>query len=220
MNMKRKLIGIVGALTLTMSMTGGSVSAQDEVTTSTVPIRLIVACSTHNQGTGSAVLSTPGSDGPVAFSDFNPDAEAQSVDASTPDKAFRIDVSLGNCPSTTWSVTAGISDFVSGENVIPGTNFQLPVSEPKSDATWMANETTPASNVTGPSGTVSFVAGGAESGVANVSSVNLAQASGTTPSTNATMYRHFAGELIGLDENTPAGTYDATFIVTFNASTP
>jgi hypothetical protein len=64
MNMKKKLVGIVGALALTASMAGGIASAQEVVTTSgSAPITFVVACGAGNAGGGSSSATIGASNG-------------------------------------------------------------------------------------------------------------------------------------------------------------
>lgn len=215
MNMKRKLIGIVGALTLTMSMAGGIVSAQETLPV-TVPdasstVSFNVNCGAANASTGSLALSAAGGAESVAFENFDP---RNPTTVSTAPKAFRVDLDLGSCAGSGWSVTAGITDFVDVENPansIAGSHFQLPIGEPNSSAGWTTDGSTPATNVTGPSGIVTF----SPSGGTNVASQALATPNGVA---SGAMSMEFTGQMFGLDDTVVDGSYEAQFTVTFNAS--
>jgi len=210
MNMKRKFIGAVGVLALTMSMAGGIASAQDAGITTTsgsAPITFIVACGAGNSGAGASTATIGASDGTsesIAFGVFDPSEESNGGTVSTAEDAFRVNVSL-YCPTTNWNVTAKITDFTAeGGLSIPGSNFQL-----VSDNIWTTDGTTEAVNVAEPASPVTF--GGT---TAPYSSGAIAQATGAT--TDSSMYMDFTGQLTGLDSTIADGEYSAEITVTMN----
>jgi hypothetical protein len=215
MDMKRKFIGIVGALALATTMTGGIASAQETLPVTVPPagstISLVVNCGAANAGTGSVTLNAAGGAEQVAFENFDP---SNPTTVSTAQKAFRVDLDLGSCAGTGWSVTAGITDFTGVENpsnTIAGSHFQLPIGEPNSSAGWTTNGSTPATNVTGPAGIVTF----SQSGSTNVANQALAVPNGAA---SGAMSMEFTGQMFGLDDTVADDTYEAEFTVTFNPS--
>ena len=214
MNMRKKLLGIVGAFALTMSMGAGIAAAQETlpVTTSgSNTVTLLVECGAGNADTGSVTLGASGDTQTVAFESFDP---SNPGTVSTNEKAFQVNIDLGECPGTDWSVTASIDDFTSENNdVIAGTHFQLPIGEPLSSAAWTTDGTAPAANVNAPTGTVMFTS----DGTTNVSNQALASPSGEA---SGAMSMQFTGQMVGLDESVEDGNYEAEFTVTFNPSTP
>lgn len=210
MDIRKKVLSIVGVLALTMSMAAGIASAQETLPvelTGSNQMTIVVNCGVTNAGTGSLTLSAAGGAQSVAFGTFDPSNPAT---VSTSPKALRVDVTFGNCPGTAWSVTAAVTDFTSGTDVISSSYFQLPIGEPNSSAGWTTDGSTPATNVTGPSGAVTFNAAGA-------ATTNLATPSGAA---SGTMYMEFAAQMVGLPNTVADGNYSADFTVTFNASNP
>ena len=210
MDIRKKILSIVGVLSLTMSMGAAVVWAQEQEldvdisTTDSLTVK--VNCGTSNAGTGSLSLSA-GENNSVTFEPFDPSDPAT---VSTPQKALRVDVNFGNCPGNAWSVTAAVTSFTSGSNVISSEYFQLPIGEPNSSSGWTSDGTTPAANVEGPSGTVTFNAAGA-------ASTNLASPTGTA---SGTMYMEFTAQMANIPTTVEDGTYTAEFMVTFNPSIP
>jgi hypothetical protein len=212
MNMRKKMLGLVGALALTMSMAGGIVSAQEigiTTTSGSAPITFVVACGAGNSAGGTSTASIGASDGTtdaIAFDVYDPSDETQAGTVSTAENAFRVNVSL-YCPSTVWSVTAKITDFVDEANpdlVIEGSHFQL-----VSTNQWTTDGTTPAVNVNEPASPVVF-----SGAAAPYTSPAIAQAAGAT--TDSSMYMDFTGQLVGLDGTVADGNYSAEITVTLN----
>jgi hypothetical protein len=212
MNMRKKLVGIVGALALTASMAGGIASAQEigiTTTSGSAPITFVVACGAGNSAGGTSTATIGASDGTsdsIAFDVFDPSDEAQAGTVSTAENAFRVNVSL-YCPSANWNVTAQITDFTAeGDLSIAGSHFQL-----VSTNQWTTDGTTPAVNVNEPASPVVF-----SGAAAPYTSPAIAQAAGAT--TDSSMYMDFTGQLVGLDETVADGAYNAEVTVTLNPS--
>lgn len=211
MNMRKKLLGTVGAFALAMSMATGVVGAQ-ESTTASAGISVTVVCGTANVGPSSVSMVAGGN---TNFVDFDPSGEATSSRMS--DKALTVRMDIDECQTGAWHVDASITDFTSGDDTISGTQFQLPIDEDSASLNAYDAANNPVSGVVAPSAlTVTFGENGSS---VSPHASNQAIAS-TSGGSTGTMFMDFTGELVDLAADTPPGTYTAEFTVTWTPGAP
>lgn len=213
MNMKRKFIGIVGALALTMSMTAGIISAQqvpEGPASDAADISVTVLCGTANTGVSSVSLGTNGN---ANFNDYDPSSGETS--SSTDLKALQVEMDIDPCYTGAWHVDASITDFVSeNEDVISGAQFQLPINAASSSLNAYDAENNVITGVVTPS-TELVTFGGASAPYTSSHAIAI-----STGGVSGQMSMDFTGELVGLSAETEPGTYTAKVTVTWSAGAP
>lgn len=208
MDIRKKLLSLVGVLALTMSMSTGFVAAQTEPAPvgDTIGVTFTVAC---EPGVSSATIGRSDlGEGQVAFPNFDP-ANPGDGSVSTDPGVFRVTVNL-DCPDAGWTVTAAINDFKTADESqsFSGSKFQLT----HSNTAW-TDGTNDVTGVSVPGPTVLFTSSG------NVEPYTSAVLAQETTGTSATaFYMDFTGQLVGLNDGTvDAGDYSTQITVTFNA---
>lgn len=222
MNMKRKFIGIAGAMALAGTLMVGSASAQDVSTSGSANVSLTVLCGDDNAGTTTySIGQNPGASSTV-FSEFDPSVEGASS-STTEQGALRLSMDIAPCEEAGWSFSASITDFTSEENAtIPGGKFSLPGGEPNASENAMTPGGDVVPGVAGPAASVTFNSTNTtdtEGRTIWSGSAPIASHDGTTP-VRGEMYVDLTGMLSGLDNTVEPGTYTAEITVTFSGDNP
>lgn len=218
MDIRKKILSIVGVLALTTSMSAGIVAAQDVPTSSSAPVTITVVCATTNTFPSTASLGINPDATDVNFGDFDPAGTETS--SSTAQKALRLNLDIDPCEPDGWSVTASVTDFYHGSStaVISGENFTLPNGEPNASEFAESGGVT-VTGVVGPASNVLFTTNGGfdtEGRQLWNGSVAIASHDGTSD-VSGQMHLDYTGTLSGLDDTLESGTYTAEITVTFSA---